>query len=234
MNQRKIRIIYVFSFIDRSILNEAIALHLSQVSDFDPAFILLDHQPGAFADFLKEHKLRHWNIKVSGKLSLLNAFFKILRILIAEKPQVINVNLLESTVTALPAAWLSGIPVRILTRHYGTLHHDYHPHFVKLDRLFNRMATHILAPSEIISKILREREQADPKKITVIPHGLPLDDFATVPSEKVNACAQNTCRAELHIRSLVLFRALCTGRVFSTSFRLLPGCLMNTLMPICF
>ncbi len=183
--QKKIKIIYVFSFIDRSLLNEAIARHLSVIKDFDLSFILLHPYRSSFIQFLEKENIRHWHIQYSGKRDLPRAIWSVFSILIKERPHIVNVNLQDATIVALPLAWILRIPVRILSRHHGSFHHIYHPHFVKYDRMLSKLATHIVVPSQIIRNLLIEKEGVVDSKIIVIYHGLPLNEFVEVEKSRI-------------------------------------------------
>lgn len=187
MAQRPIKIIYIFSFIERALLNEAIALQLEKVQDFETGFILLNKKPSSYSAFLREKNFKTWDVFYTGKKNLISASFKIFKILLKEKPDVINTNLFDANVAGLIPAWLLGIKVRVLSRHHSSLHHVYHPGYVKFDKLLNSMATHIVSPSPSVSKILIEKENVKPEKVTLIPHGLPLSNFSEVEPERIDA-----------------------------------------------
>ncbi len=185
MAQKPIKIIYIFSFIERALLNEAIAEQLAGVKDFETGFILLNIKPSSFSAYLREMNLKTWDVFYSGKKNMISAMFKVFKILMKEKPDVINTNLLDANIAGLFPAWLLGIKVRVLSRHHSSLHHVYHPRYVKLDKLLNSLATHIVSPSPSVSKILIEKENVKPEKITLIPHGLPLNLFNNVETERI-------------------------------------------------
>lgn len=187
MSNRPVKIIYIFSFIERALLNEAIAEQLSKVKDFEPGFILLNRKPSSYSVYLREKNLKTWDILYTGKKNLLSAAFKIFKILRKEKPDVVNTNLFDANVAGLIPAWLLGIKVRVLSRHHSSLHHVYHPGYVKFDKFLNSLATHIVSPSPSVSKILIEKENVEPEKVTLIPHGLPLDNFSEVEPERIIA-----------------------------------------------
>lgn len=186
MSNRPVKIIYIFSFIERALLNEAIAEQLAKVKDFETGFILLNRKPSSYSTYLREKNFKTWDIFYAGKKNLISALFKIFRILFMERPDVINTNLFDANVAGLIPAWLLGIKVRVLSRHHSSLHHVYHPGYVKFDKLLNSLATHIVSPSPSVSKILIEKEKVNPEKVILIPHGLPLDNFREVNQDRIN------------------------------------------------
>lgn len=186
MVQKPIKIIYIFSFIERALLNEAIAEQLARVKDFETGFVLLNKKPSSYSAYLREKNFKTWDVFYTGKKNLISASFKVFKILLKEKPDVINTNLFDANVAGLIPAWLLGIKVRVLSRHHSSLHHVYHPGYVKLDKLFNSLATHIVSPSPSVSKILIEKENVKAEKVFLIPHGLPLSYFTHVESERIN------------------------------------------------
>ncbi len=187
MTQKPIKIIYIFSFIERALLNETIAVLLEKAKDFETGFILLNKKPSSYSTFLRENNFKTWDVFYTGKKNLISASFKIFKILLKEKPDVINTNLFDANVAGLIPAWLLGIKVRVLSRHHSSLHHVYHPGYVKFDKLLNSMATHIVSPSPSVSKILIEKENVKPEKVTLIPHGLPLANFSEIEPERIDA-----------------------------------------------
>jgi glycosyltransferase involved in cell wall biosynthesis len=187
MKKKTVKIIYIFSFIDRSLLNETIADQLAKVQDFETGFILLNKQPSHYSDFLRKKKFKTWDIYYTGKKNLPSALFKVFKILLKEKPDIINTNLFDANIAGLLPAWMLGIKVRILSRHHSSLHHVYHPRYVWLDKLLNSLATHIVSPSPSVSKILIEKENVKPEKITLIPHGLPIESFSHVETDRIAA-----------------------------------------------
>ncbi|MCC6385693.1 MAG: glycosyltransferase family 4 protein [Bacteroidia bacterium] len=185
MVQKKIKLIYLFSLIDKALLNEVITKYFSESDKFDFSIILMKSGSSELERFLIRNNIKHWSIPYQGKRDLIKTFYAILKILIKEKPDILNANLLDASMAGLPAAWISRIPVRILSRHHSDFHHTYHPHFVKYDKMLNRLATHIVVPSSVVKSLMIEKENVKADKIKVIHHGLPLEEFAEVEQDRV-------------------------------------------------
>lgn len=185
-----LKIIYLFSFLDRAILNERILNYFKNAPGFQIGMIHLHDKPSALTEFCNAHHIPNWSIRYSGYKDLLRAVWKIYGIFKKEKPHIINANLMDASLAGLPAAWLARVPVRILSRHHSSLHHVYHPHFVKVDRMLSMLATHIVVPSESMKSLMEEKEGVKEGKIKVIHHGLPLDDFANVDADRVKKLEQ--------------------------------------------
>ena len=122
-----------------------------------------------------------------SKKDYLKSIFKIYRILIKFKPDVVHCHLLDANLIGLTAAKAACIKQRIYTRHHSTFHHDYFPEAVKYDRLCNRIATDIVAISENVKSVLIEKEKCNLKKIHLMHHGFDLEKFK----------AENTCDLKL-------------------------------------
>lgn len=108
------------------------------------------------------------------KRSMLSVIPKLYRLFRREKPDVVHVHLFDDAVPALVAARLANVRVRVITKQDTTFHWFYAPGGVKYDRLNNRNATHLVAVSEECRQFVLEKEKADPKKVSLIHHGIPI------------------------------------------------------------
>jgi glycosyltransferase involved in cell wall biosynthesis len=111
------------------------------------------------------------------------------RILIA-RPAFVHCHLLEASLIGITASWLAGVKKRIHTRHHSDLHHVYHPHAVRYDRFINRLSTHIVSVSTVVSDILVSREQVDTGKIVSVPHGIPANEYQQPEPVKIDAMGE--------------------------------------------
>ena len=93
-----------------------------------------------------------------------------------EQFQIFHAHLFDPAVVGLPAAWLAGTPLRVLTRHYS----DYHtrirrPLHVLLDRFCTLLAHRVIAVSQHTAEHLIEVEHAPARKVVAIPNGIDFD-----------------------------------------------------------
>lgn len=170
------KITYIVSCIDKSLEFEWAAKYLS--GKYELEFILINaKQNTTLSNYLNSVSVKNYFIKYRGKRDLFFAFVKVFLCLFRTKPDLINAHLFDATFIGLPAAFLCGIKQRLYTRHHSDLHHVYFPHAIKYDKLNNKLATHIIAVSETVKDILVQKEGVNPLKITVVPHGINIDEF---------------------------------------------------------
>jgi glycosyltransferase involved in cell wall biosynthesis len=110
--------------------------------------------------------------------SMAASFPKLIRLFRKIRPDVVHAHLFDDALPALAAARMAGVKTRVITKGDAAFHWYFAPKGVKYDRLNNRNATHILALSEESRKFILEKEEADPKKMCVIHHGIPPESAA--------------------------------------------------------
>lgn len=177
-------ITYIISRIDKSVAFEWIATHLDR-SKFNLSFILLNDKGSELELFLIAQKIPVHRVKYSGKKDALKALITIRKILIKERSHVVHAHLFDATIIGLCAARFRRIKKRIYTRHHSTFHHEYHPRMIKYDRLCNFLATDIVAVSQNVLEILKEKENVTPSKIHLIHHGFDINAFGEISEERV-------------------------------------------------
>jgi len=124
-------------------------------------------------------------IKFNGKKNLPLSFFKIFFILIKDRPDVIHAHLFDACLAGLPAAFFARIKKRIYTRHNAVYHLEEHPGMVKYDRMINFFSTQIIAISDNVRNVLIERENVNPAKIKLIPHGFKMEEFENISIARI-------------------------------------------------
>jgi glycosyltransferase involved in cell wall biosynthesis len=103
---------------------------------------------------------------------------------------VVHTHLFDASIIGLTAARITGVKIRVHTRHHASQHHVYNPGTVKFDRLINRSSTAIIAISANIRTLLIEKEHVHPSKIHVVYHGFDPGYFSEVGSERIEALRQ--------------------------------------------
>ncbi len=177
-------ITYILSDIEKALAFEWIVQRIDR-KKYNLSFILMNKGDSPLENFLKQNNVPVKRITYNGKKDMPKAFTQILFQLKKFKTQCVHCHAFDATVAGLPAAKLAGVKQRIYTRHHSDLHHTYHPSGIKYDRMNNRLATHIIAISPMVKKILMGMEHVPAKKITLMPHGFKLEDFDTVDAASV-------------------------------------------------
>ena len=121
----------------------------------------------------------HW-IKFDArnrKQSFVKAVFPLFKLFRKIKPDVVHSHLFDDSLPSLFAARLAGVRVRVITKADTGFHYNHTPQWVKFDKFNNWNASHIIAISEECRDFVIDKENADPSKVKVIHHGIPVDKF---------------------------------------------------------
>jgi glycosyltransferase involved in cell wall biosynthesis len=124
-------------------------------------------------------------LRYSGKKGLWIVFWRVLRLILKLKPEVVHTHLFDASLIGLTAARLAGVKIRVHTRHHASQHHVYNPGTVKFDRLINRNSTAIIAISGNIRTLLIQKEHVNPSKIHIVYHGFDPVYFSEVSSNRI-------------------------------------------------
>jgi glycosyltransferase involved in cell wall biosynthesis len=146
----------------------------------------LNEQPSYLADYLRRNGIAVYEIPFARKSKIHRALWKTLRLLRRERPDVIHTHMLFADLVGQIAGRMANIRKRVYTRHSANENRKYH-NKQWMDKLVNSMATHIVAISENVRRILVEEEGADPKKIRLIHHGFDMQGFANVPTGEIES-----------------------------------------------
>lgn len=150
-------------------------------------FFLLNPAPSALEAALVARGVSCRTIRYRGKRDAPRSGAALLRAMRAARVSIVHAHLVEGGLLGLGAARLLGIARRIYTRHYSDFHWVYAPNGRRYDRLINGVATEIISVSNVVRKILVEREGVPPAKVRVLHHGVDLPLFENVPVERVAA-----------------------------------------------
>lgn len=111
------------------------------------------------------------------KKDLLKSAFQLYKLFKKIKPDVVHGHLFDDSLPSLLAAKLARVPMRVITKGDTGFHYYYAPKWVMMDKLNNRNSTHIIAISNQNRDLINEAESPDQSKMTVIHHGIPLDEL---------------------------------------------------------
>jgi len=180
----KKNVVYIISYITKSQVFEW-TIDLLDTSKFNYSFILLHREETPFELFLKGKGFETSRINYNGKKDVLRAVATVYKTLKKRKADIVHAHMFDASFVGLLAARLKDVKTRIYTRHYSTLHHEYHPHAVMYDRIINSLSTHIIAVSGTVKKVLVEMENVKQQKISIVHHGFKLSEFENISPERI-------------------------------------------------
>jgi len=180
----KKNVVYIISFIAKSKVFEW-TIDLLNTNKFNYLFILLNKEETPFELYLKDKGFETIRIHYRGKKDVLPAIINTRKILRKYKADVVHTHLFDAGIVGLIAAKLTGVKKRLYTRHYSTLHHEYHPHAVIYDRLINFICTDIIAVSQVVKDVLIEKERVKPEKVHIVYHGFKRSEFDDITKERI-------------------------------------------------
>jgi len=138
---------------------------------------LFPERPRIIDDMKKFGCECHW-IKYNSryrKTQLIIGTWRLFWLLLKLKPDIIHSHVFDDSLISLIAAKIAGVKKRFITKADTGFHYFYTPHWIIFDKLNNRLATHIIAISTESQKFIIEKEKADPHKVYLIHHGIPID-----------------------------------------------------------
>ncbi|MCU0417170.1 MAG: glycosyltransferase family 4 protein [Cytophagaceae bacterium] len=147
---------------------------------FQIEYILLDNnnKKSPFEEFLKNHNIKCYRLHLTNnKLNWALNALKVFNIFKRTQPKLVHCHLLEAGLIGIITAKISGIKIRIYTRHYSDIHHVFFPKGIIYDRIINQLSTHIGSVSNIVTELLIQKENIQPKKIIYTPNFFNLKTF---------------------------------------------------------
>lgn len=123
------------------------------------------------------------------------SLFAITRVLVRERPDVVHTHTPKAGLLGRMAAFLAGVPVRIHTYHghgfSGYLGRAGSKAVIAVERLLNKLTTHIIAISKLQALEITSKYRVAPtSKVTVICNGIDLSRFAGADLERSEARRQ--------------------------------------------
>ena len=178
------KVTYILSNIHKALAFEWIVEELDKTK-YELSFILLNPENTPLEEFLRANNVPTTRIVYRGKKDFWRAFWVVRKAIKKYKSEVVHCHLFDANLIGLFAAKTLGVKQRIYTRHHSTLHHLYFPRAVYYDRFINYLATHIVAISEVVQNVLKDKEFLAPAKIKLIHHGFRLKDFENIPQSRL-------------------------------------------------
>jgi glycosyltransferase involved in cell wall biosynthesis len=178
-------LVYIISQISYSLTFQWTAYSLLERDKYRLIFVLLNKNETDFERILVSQGQKVYRISYEKKRDVFRCIWDVRKILKKEKANIVHSHLFEGGLIGMIAARLAGIPKRIHTRHDAMIHHSYHPHAVKYDKLTNQIATDIIAITKNVKSILVDLENVPEKKITIIHHGFDLNELNQTANDRI-------------------------------------------------
>lgn len=148
-------------------------------------------------DDLKEGNIKVYFLKYSNKLLLIINFFRIIKILLDNKIDVVHTELPYGNLLGLSAAYLCRIKMRITTCENTTWFSDFDSKKQELiDRITYFFSKRIIALTQDSYEFLNKHFNIPPRKLCIIHHSLKSSDYLNLTDEQVKSL-----RNELEIPS---------------------------------
>jgi len=179
------KVTYIISNIDRWIAFEWIIENIDK-ERIELSFILINSNKSYFEQYLKDNCIKYCQFDYHSKNQLPILVIRIARVLKKFNTKIVHTHFLDANLIGLIAAKISGIKNRIHTRHHSVFHHEYAKRGVFIDKFCNKLSTKIVSISAVVSKVLINNEQVDPRKIVLIHHGFDIDKFNLIDEIAVN------------------------------------------------
>ena len=181
---KRIKVVYILSNVSNAPAFIWITKGIDR-SKIDLNFILFNPGPTNIEKQINDLGVQTITIQLNGKKDYPSAWFKCYRTLKLLKPDVVHCHLFDANLIGLSVAKVLGVKRRVHTRHHGDLHHEAFPRGVWLDKLVNLLSTEIVAPSEMVKKVLVEMDGVKSSKVKVIHHGFDFSEFTNVDQNRI-------------------------------------------------
>ncbi|MDB5261003.1 MAG: hypothetical protein JWQ14_284 [Adhaeribacter sp.] len=157
---------------------------------FQVLVLNIDKGPSAFEDYMSQLAgVQYQKVNYGGqsKAEMLKVMFRVYRELRKFRADVVHTHYVDANLLGLSAGVLAGVRKRVYTRHTSTQHYRFESHKVNVNKLFNKLATHVLAISEVVVSVLHNIEQVPTAKIIKIHHGFDFAQFQNISNERIAA-----------------------------------------------
>jgi glycosyltransferase involved in cell wall biosynthesis len=176
----KVRVLTILSDLEHSKTFELIARHLDRDRFDVRALFLNPPREGAapLEQYFSSIGIPTETWRFEGRRDYAGTLLRLRRHLKDGKYHAVHAHLMWADYLGMPAAWMAGVPNRLMTRWHATVHHREHPSGLKYDRIANRLATRIITPSRVTYRILTEWEHVPERKVTLLSPPLDVDAFS--------------------------------------------------------
>jgi glycosyltransferase involved in cell wall biosynthesis len=189
----KKKILVIVYNLDRALEHEWFVDLMSR-SKYEIHFALIRQCHGHLASYLESKGVPVHRYEYHGKSGLPLLSWKLYKLIKLQRFDIVHAHLFESSISGMVAAFFANTPMRVVTRHHSDFHHQNSKLAVLMDKIVNRLATHLIAVSSNVQQILVNWEGVNPDKVTIIPHGI---DVAAFGSEAVSQTRIDSIRSVL-------------------------------------
>jgi glycosyltransferase involved in cell wall biosynthesis len=166
-----------------------------QKRNIDHIHIIINDTKPLLFDDLKELNVNVYYLKHRNFLSFFINFFKVIRIFLVNKIDVVHTELPYGNIVGLSAAYFSRVKMRITTCENTTWFSDYESKKQEIiDRIAYFFAKKIVALTQDSYEFLSKHFKIHPRKLRIIHHSLKHSDYLSITDEKVE-----TLRNELGV-----------------------------------
>jgi glycosyltransferase involved in cell wall biosynthesis len=181
------KITYIIADVNKVVFFEHTALGLRS-KGFEVSFILINCSNTHLATFLTNEKFAVHHLQVTRIVVSLMQIIKCATLLRNIKPDVIHCHLAIANWVGLWAGVIARVPMRIFTRHSGLpLQHSIKE--TVIDKIQNGLATHIIAISQNIKRLLINQGVSE-HKLIVVHHGFDIERMITPNNAEVDQLKQ--------------------------------------------
>jgi glycosyltransferase involved in cell wall biosynthesis len=182
-------ILLVFSDVNQSPQLQSIVKTL-MLNECIPRVILIGNSQIQIRQDMSDLDVDYKHIPHRGKYSSIILFLTVSLEILRRKPSVLYASGQFASATGMVCGFFLRVPIRIFTRHHSNYHHRYNLKFgIYVDQITSKMATCIVAVSEVVKSILIEVENVPSYKVVLISNGIDLERFSkafpTIYSEAV-------------------------------------------------
>ncbi|MEM7584686.1 MAG: glycosyltransferase family 4 protein [Acidobacteriota bacterium] len=185
--REKLRLTFIISIEVRWLHLEWMCRELDR-EQFDISVLLvsLGGRTPHLKQFLIDHDIPFQHLHCTlAPLSLLRTVYAIYRYCRKERVDVVHTHMFLASLVGLLGSRLAGTPVRVNTRHHHLKHRS--RSIIWLDRLANRLATHIVIASQLVHERLLQEQRTVSHKLARVRFGIDLDAFRGIEPERVAA-----------------------------------------------
>jgi glycosyltransferase involved in cell wall biosynthesis len=178
------KVIHIISDVEKSHHLEWLTL---QIKDYyNLKVILIGEANTAHQDFLRLHRIPAFHVFYKSKADLFATILKMFRLLRSEKPDLIHTHFWLANMMGIPISFVLRVPIRVMTRHHGDIHHQFHRKGLMIDIMLNKLASLIISPTKAIKNLMVRSEHARIDKIEVVNHGIDMQYFAAASKEHID------------------------------------------------
>lgn len=185
--ESKKKVVYILSNIhNRYIAFEWIAKNIDK-NKIAISFILIQKEKSYLENYFYNNDINYSIIYYygKGKLEFLKTLFKVIFLLMRNRPDVVHTHIFDANLIGLLASKLLFIKKRIYTRHVSTADIVYFPESIKYRKIINFLATDIIAVSKVVEDVLIKNLKVNKNKIHLLYHGFDMQEYTNISSKRI-------------------------------------------------